>query len=126
MTQVIWVGLLGLVGVFLRWTLDSVAGKWLENFPVSILIINVVGSFVAGMTYVASTEKGLISPVIGIGLLVGFCGGFTTFSAYSLQAFLYLEKGDLIRGFGYLFASPLLGLLGVFLGVHCGRNWLST
>jgi fluoride exporter len=126
MMQAIWVGLFGVLGVLSRWSLDSLTGRWFEIFPIGILLINVLGSLLAGVIYVAGTEKGLLSPAIAVGLLVGFCGGFTTFSAYSLQAFLYLERADLFRGLGYLFISPLLGLAGVYLGVICGRNWLAA
>ena len=125
MRKAILVGLLGFLGVYSRWILDSLAGKWFEVFPVGILSINFLGSVLASVTYVASTEKGLISPSIAIGLLVGFCGGFTTFSAYSLQSFLYVEKGDLLRGLGYLCLSPVVGFIGILLGVSYGRNWSS-
>ncbi len=120
MSQVLAVGLLG---VFSRWAIDLVAGRWFEIFPVGILVINIVGSVIAGVVYVMGTEKALMSPHISVGLLVGFCGGFTTFSAYSIQVALYLERADLIRGIGYLCASPVLGVLGVFLGIFVARVW---
>lgn len=123
MAQVIAIGLLGLMGIFSRYAIDTLAGKWFEAFPVGALLINLLGSMVAGVVHVVSTEKALISPQLSVGLLVGFCGGFTTFSAYSLQAFLFLEKGDLIRGFGYLCVSPFLGLIGVYLGLATARAW---
>lgn len=123
MAQLLAVGLFGLVGVFARWSLDVLAGRWFEVFPVGILAINIVGSLIAGAVYVMGTEKALFPQYLSIGLLVGFCGGFTTFSAYALQAFLLLEKGSLIKGLGYLFLSPLLGILGAYLGVISARAW---
>lgn len=98
------------------------AGKWFELFPIGILVINVVGSLIAGFVYVIGTERVLISNHFLVGLLVGFCGGFTTFSAYSLQVALYVEKADLIRGIGYVCLSPILGVLGALFGIFAGRN----
>ena len=123
MAHLLAVGLFGLFGIFSRWALDVLAGKWFEIFPIGILVINVFGSLIAGVVYVANAERALIPSPIAVGLLVGFCGGFTTFSAYSLQAFLYLEKADLLRGMGYLCISPIFGLLGAFLGVSLARTW---
>ena len=123
MTNYLAIGLLGLVGVFLRWVIDSLFSQWTDLFPLGILLINILGSLIAGVIYVIGAEKILIPPQLSVALLVGFCGGFTTFSAYSLQAFLYIEKGNLSQGILYFCLSPLLGLVGVFAGVHLARTW---
>ena len=124
MPQIIIVALFGLLGIFSRWSLDSIAGKWFELFPIGILGINIIGSFLAGITYVAGTEKTILPAHLAIGLLVGFCGGFTTFSAYSLQSVLYIQKADMVRGIGYLCLSPALGFLGALLGINLSRSLL--
>src|SRR5688500_16498165 len=121
MTNYLTIGLLGIVGIFSRWLIDSFFHQWTQIFPFGILIINVLGSFIAGVVYVVGAEKIVIPPQLSVALLVGFCGGFTTFSAYSLQAFLYIEKGNLYQGILYLCVSPILGLMGVFAGVYVAR-----
>lgn len=121
MINLIAIGGFGLVGVFSRYFVDQVAGKWFEVFPTGILLINILGSLVAGIVYVMGTERSLLSSHLSVGLLVGFCGGFTTFSAYSLQSVLLLEKGNLVQGIVYLSLSPVLGLLGAFCGVTMAR-----
>lgn len=121
MTDFFAVGLFGLMGIFSRFGLESLFSKPLGTFPLSTLSINLVGSFIAGAVYVVGTEKSDIPPSLQIGLLVGFCGGFTTFSAYSLQSLLLIERGNLWPGLGYLLLSPILGLLAALAGISLAR-----
>ena len=124
MIQAISIGAFGIFGTLSRWALDTVVNRTFPAFPVGTLSINIIGSFIAGLAYVVGTERGLLSPTLGVGILVGFCGGFTTFSAYSLQACLFLERSEYVRGLSYLCLSPLLGLIGVALGLSLGRHYL--
>ena len=116
MNQALSIAVFGLMGIFLRWFIDMSVSRWIDSFPLGILAINILGSFFAGLVYVLGTQRGALSPVIATGLLVGFCGGFTTFSAYALQAFLLLEKADYLRGISYLTLSPIAAVIGVGLG----------
>lgn len=123
--NVVAIGIFGLLGVYSRFALDQFFAKWLEFFPFGVFTINIFGSFLAGLVYVAGSEKFTISPELSRALMIGFCGGFTTFSAYSLQAFLYLESADWARGLSYLLLSPALGLGGACLGVRLARLFIS-
>ena len=113
----------GLGGVGSRFAVDKlVAGAGMPA-PVGTLSINVVGSLLAGVFYVLGTERALISPVLATSVLVGFCGGFTTFSAYSLQTVVLVEKGNASAALAYLFLSPLLGFAAAYLGVFAARSF---
>src|SRR5688572_26104310 len=116
------VGALGLAGIFARWGVDQLASRWSIAFPVHTLGINVAGCFLAGIFAVLGNERQLFSPELTVALLVGFAGGFTTFSAYSLQSILLLERGQPGAMALYLVASPALGLAAAWCGLWVARH----
>lgn len=123
MTTPILIAVFGLIGVFSRYFLDIFVARQTSGtlFPFGIFSINILGSFAAGFIYVMGTERMLISPELRLGLLVGFTGGFTTFSTYCLQSLLMFEQGHYFFASLYYLASPLCGLFGAALGVAIGR-----
>ena len=121
--QLLWVILLGIAGVGCRFTVDNLVSARGAAAPVGTLTINLVGSMLAGVIYVLGTERALITPALSAGMLVGFCGGFTTFSAFSLQSVTLMEKGNAAVALGYLFVSPVLGFAAAYLGVLAARSF---
>ncbi len=118
------VSFFGLSGILLRYSIDQFFSDWNDEFPVTTLAINLLGSFAAGTVY-AWIEHREVSSALQVGLLIGFCGGFTTFSAYALQTLNMIERGRIIPAFMYLFLSPVLGLIMAFIPVLLTRK-LST
>lgn len=114
------VAFFGLLGVLSRFGVDRAFGG--GDFPWNTLAINLAGSFLAGLLYVLS-ERGNLSTNLQLGLLVGFCGGFTTFSAYALQTMTMIEKGRWVPALVYLTVSPALGLAAAFLPVVVARRF---
>ncbi len=102
------------------------AGLWIVRalghtpFPYAILTVNVVGSFLMGVFVVAAAHKGLtyLSPLVMTGIL----GGFTTFSAFSLEAVTLYERGDLTGAGLYVAASVVLSILGLMAGLWIARG----
>ena len=92
-------------------------------FPVGTLALNVLGCLVMGLLFVWLTERGLMrfAPL----LITGILGGFTTFSAFSLDALLLWEKGQVAWAAGYVLASVLLSLAAVGAGVWLMRMVMS-
>ena len=80
-------------------------------FPLGTFIVNIAGCFLIGLFYALGERGNLLTPEWRIALTTGFCGGFTTFSAYSLQAFRMLEEGRWQSALTYWILSPALGLL---------------
>lgn len=88
-------------------------------FPVGTLAVNVSGSFIAGflLRYFMNMQT---HPFLRAALVVGFCGGFTTFSAFSTETLALVEGGEYGRAFLYVLASVTLSLAAVFAGFAAG------
>ncbi|MEZ0392680.1 MAG: CrcB family protein [Pseudobdellovibrionaceae bacterium] len=119
----LWISAFGIFGVLSRYGLDRLLAPWSENFPLSTWSVNILGSFLAGLIY-GWGEREAWSSGFQIALLVGFCGGFTTFSAYTLQVLQMLEKEKILPAITYLIFSPTLGLLGAYCGFWLTRKSL--
>ncbi len=114
----LWVLIGSAIGGLLRylvglWTIPVSGG-----FPTGTLIINVVGSFVIGFfgTYTLHGGRHPASDNLRLFVMVGLCGGFTTFSSFSLQTFDLLRSGHWGRALAYVVVSSALGLAAVAAG----------
>lgn len=123
--QILLISVFGIMGVLSRFLITQICQKViLTFFPVSTLAINLIGSFLIGVVYVLGTEKQLISEDLRIALMVGFLGGFTTFSAFSLESYRLLEDQKFTAAFAYFFLSPLLGIFCTFIAILGVRRLL--
>lgn len=91
------------------------------GFPWGTLAINIVGSFVMGLVAEYFALKSGLSPQWRLFLTTGLLGGFTTFSAFSLEVALLYERGELIAAGLYMLASAVLAVLGLFAGLYVIR-----
>lgn len=120
----IWYVALGsAVGGALRYLL----GIWIQQrsgtaFPVPTLLINISGSFVLGFLQRYGLESTAISPEMRTMLTIGFCGGYTTFSAFSYETVLMLEDGAWARVALYTGLSVALSVTAAVLGVGAARE----
>lgn len=114
------VALGGAIGAVLRFGVGlgvlRLAGP---GFPVAILTVNVIGSFLMGLFAVFAFHKGVehLNPFV----MTGIFGGFTTFSAFSLEAFTLYERGDVGQAMMYIGLSVILSLVALAIGVWCAR-----
>jgi fluoride exporter len=92
------------------------------GFPYATLSINVVGSFLTGLLFVIGVERLGMGHYARLGLLTGFLGGFTTFSAFALEAVLLAEQGQVGRSVVYVALSLSLGLLACLAGMTIARS----
>ncbi|MDQ0421064.1 fluoride efflux transporter CrcB [Rhizobium sp. CRIBSB] len=91
-------------------------------FPWGTITVNIVGSFAIGLLAELVARK-LSAPVeLRLLLVVGFLGGFTTFSSFSLDTLSLFEKGEGLMAFVYVGASVLLSLAAAFGGLALGRS----
>jgi CrcB protein len=118
------VALGGAIGTTGRlWLSGAAARMFGETFPWGTLIINVTGSFIIGFfatltgpdgrLYVGSTARQFV--------MVGICGGFTTFSSFSLQTLNLVNDGEWIRAGGNVTLSVVLCLIAVWAGFVCAN-----
>ncbi|QDI77160.1 MULTISPECIES: fluoride efflux transporter CrcB [Leisingera] len=91
-----------------------------HDFPVAVITVNVIGSFLMGVFVVAAAMRGLthLSPLVMTGLL----GGFTTFSAFSLETANLIERGAFGQAALYVVLSVGLSVGGLFLGLMAARG----
>jgi len=90
-------------------------------FPIATFGVNVAGSFTIGILFALSDTQTLISPELRLILATGFCGGFTTFSAFAYENFSYIKTGNVSLFIFYSGMSIVLGLTAVYLGYRLGR-----
>jgi CrcB protein len=90
-----------------------------NKFPFATLSVNVIGSLLAGILYffiIKNFEN--FSPLLKNFLMIGFLGGFTTFSAFSLDFFRLIQANQISYGIIYAISSVLISLIAVFLGFY--------
>lgn len=107
----------GAAGSVLRYLLGGAIQRGSgSGFPVGTLFVNVAGCFLAGMLvrHFVSIEA---SPELRVALLVGFCGGFTTFSAFSVETVGLIQTAQYARAASYSLLSFVLSLGATFAGV---------
>ena len=105
-------------GMARHWTTSLVASRWGTGFPWGTLVVNVVGSLLIGILAAGLVPGGrwvLPFPAREL-LMVGVLGGYTTFSAFSLQTFMLLEQGQWLRAGGNAVLSVVLCLAAVAIG----------
>jgi CrcB protein len=107
------------LGGVARYACSSLVAHWIgESFPWGTLLVNIFGSFVIGFFATATGPDGrfLVAPDARLFVMVGICGGYTTFSSFSLQTFALLREGDVVRAGANVLASVVLCMLSVWIG----------
>lgn len=118
MKMVLAVAMGGALGAVARYGVGTVALKtWGSSFPYGTLLVNVIGGFLMGVMVEFFAVKFEAQLVMKAFLTVGLLGGFTTFSAYSLEVVLMLERGQYLLALGYACGSALLAVLALFCGL---------
>jgi fluoride exporter len=118
----IMVSLGAIVGANLRYILSRYAAKVLGPvFPYGTLMINIVGSFIVGWFMIWTTERVLVDPRWRLLIVVGFCGGFTTFSSYAFESMAYFEQGQWALMASNVVANNVLCLLAAVAGMAVAR-----
>ncbi len=119
-----WIGLGSALGGMARFGLSVFfAARLGQNFPWGTIFVNISGSFAIGIFAAMADEPGRFSLSIGMRqfLMVGVCGGFTTFSSFSIQTLELMRDGHLSQAMANVVSSVLFCLLAVWGGHHFGQ-----
>ena len=113
----------GLGGVFRFWISNSIYWILGRQFPYGTLVVNVSGCFLMGLLFIILLERfDGIGPQLRSFLLVGFLGGYTTFSSFSIETLNLFENGAWLAAAMNILLSVILCMAAAWLGVIGGRN----
>ena len=122
MSKLLLIGLFGFLGVVFRYLISEWSTRaWNYDFPLATLGINIMGSFLIGVCASYALTGKDSSGILYSGLIVGFLGGFTTFSSFTLETLKLFEQVRLTPGLLYLFGSPVAGVAAAALGLQLGK-----
>lgn len=122
--KVIWFGLAGAFGSFLRLGLTRFIHVHITaEFPISTLVVNVVGCFFFGIIWSIDSNILIVSDELRFIILVGFLGAFTTFSTFSFEVGTLFQTAQWWVAVGYMLISNVAGVSAVMVGIVLGKNF---
>jgi CrcB protein len=117
MLIILGIGIGSFFGGILRYLLSSfIQSKFESSYPFGTMLVNIIGCFFIGVIY-AYFEKGALSQEWRMILITGLLGGFTTFSAFSMETVNLLYDGQFLYAGLYVVLSILIGIFFTFLGI---------
>ena len=120
--NILLIGLGGAIGSVLRYLCNIAISKYFpSSFPWPTLAVNVLGCFLIGIFLALFGREHENQVDMRMLFMAGFCGGYTTFSAFALENLQLLQQGQLNLSVIYMIASIVLGLLAVWVGVAVVR-----
>ena len=122
MEVVLVVGLGGAVGAILRWWVGVLMSHLLAPVFLGTLVVNLAGSFLVGVLLIWFQGKLPINDVLRTGIVVGLLGGFTTYSAFSMETVNMMMAGLYGRASAYVVVMVVVCLMGTWAGVMLGRS----
>lgn len=122
MGKLFLIGLAGFIGTLTRyWMSGAVARRYGETFPLGTLVVNLVGCFLVGLLFYLLQERFLVNQTVRTMVMIGFLGGFTTFSSFGLQTFTLLQDGEFGLALLNLSIANIFGLFLVWAGYTLAR-----
>jgi CrcB protein len=120
--SILLVGLGGAVGSMLRYLTSILINKYTNShFPWATFTVNILGCFLIGLLFGMLEKQQIASQNIKLLFITGFCGGYTTFSAFSIENVSLLQGQHSLVAFAYMAASIIAGLGAVWLGLFIAR-----
>ena len=109
-------------GSGLRYLIGKYLNSSLGSFPIGTFTVNIIGSLLIGLILGYAAKENSLSQNQVLLLATGFCGGFTTFSAFANENFQLLKTGDIMQFSIYTISSVVVGLIAVFIGIYIAKN----
>lgn len=112
----------GALGALSRYGLDTLVERRSDTlFPLGTFVVNASGCLAVGFAVAALVDRHQAPQWLRVGLVMGFCGGYTTFSTFAQETLDLVEAGDLAVALLSVTASIVVGVIAVYVGVRLGR-----
>ncbi len=122
MKQLLLVGMGGFLGSVARYLISKLNLSWnFHSIPMGTFFANILGSLLIGFLLGILISSNEMTTNLKLFLVVGFCGGFTTFSAFTNENFLLLQNGQTTTALIYMTLSVVLGILAVMGGFYLSK-----
>ncbi|MBT8210824.1 MAG: fluoride efflux transporter CrcB [Eudoraea sp.] len=121
MKQAFFVFLGGGIGSCLRYFISKSLNPVISNYFLGTFLVNVLGCLLIGLILGYALKESFLSQNYVLLLATGFCGGFTTFSAFAFENFSLLKNGDYFNFSLYTLGSILTGILAIFIGLWAAK-----
>jgi fluoride exporter len=118
---VLWVALMGAVGSVARYGAGLLGARLFGGIPAGTFAVNLIGSAAIGFVMSAFAARGALESPARVALTAGLLGGFTTYSAFCYETWVYVERGAYLAAATYIAVTLLACLLGCGIGFWLGR-----
>ena len=122
--KIIAIGVFGISGIMLRYLIDSYIDNKESLLPYATIFANLIGCFIAGFTVTLINQK-FSNSIYLPAIIIGFCGGLTTFSSLILQSIQLVQSGQTIRALFYIVISIALGSAVFITGVKMASLFMN-
>ena len=112
----------GGLGSSLRYLVESAMNQYSKVLPFGTFTVNMLGCLLIGLILGYAQKENALTSNQTLLLATGFCGGFTTFSAFAQENFQLLKTGDIMQFSIYTIGSIVVGLIAVFIGLYIAKN----
>ncbi len=122
MSKLLWIGLAGALGTLARYGLSG----WVQrlgdfSFPWGTLSVNLLGSALFGLVWAWGENRLIFTSELRAIILVGFMGGFTTFSSFAFETSMLIRDGQWLSALANVAAQNIIGVAALALGILAGR-----
>lgn len=119
MKSILLVGLGGGIGSIFRYLMSVMTSRYFaHSFPFATFVVNITGCLLIGLLMGMMGRQSIADTDFKLLLVTGFCGGYTTFSAFSLENIQLIQSGHVSTALWYIGLSVILGVLAVGLGLY--------
>ncbi|MEM7564430.1 MAG: fluoride efflux transporter CrcB [Pseudomonadota bacterium] len=113
----------GALGAMSRYWVFNAIHRWLgQGFPYGVLTVNILGSLLMGFLSVLLVQRLQVGEELRAGLLLGFLGSFTTFSAFAMDTLSLLDQGSILKAMSYVLISVFFCVLGAWAGLLTAKQ----